>query len=174
MDQQILCLGIIQYSIVYFSVIAFHLVYSSSGSENDYEEPSHLSPLEKSYTVHTGTRKIYFWSRVTGQIKYHSNYTEIVKSLWEGVPILMLKGRKQSYGQNRLLIIYDDKWFEPSYVTSRLLCTSVGAIPLYGKTCVRRTLRGEVLAHPCSRCGVTLCWRYIGEFGICRYVGRRF
>ena len=59
----------------------------------------------------------------------------------------MLKGRKQWYGQNRLLIIYDDKWFEPSYVASRLFCTSVGTIPLYGKMCVHRTIRGEVLAN---------------------------
>ena len=86
----------------------------------------------------------------------------------------LIKGRKQSYGQNRLLIFYDDKWFEPSYVASQLFCTSVGTIPIYSKTCVRRTLHGEVLAHPCSRCGVTPRCRYLGEFVICRYVGRIF
>ena len=87
---------------------------------------------------------------------------------------LVLKGRKKLYGQNRLLIIYDDKWFELSYVASKLFCTCLCTIPLYGKTCVRGTLHGEVLAHPRSRCGMTLRCRYLGEFGICRYVGRRF
>ena len=84
---------------------------------------------------------------------------------------LLIKGRTQSCGQNRLLIIDDGKWFETSYVASQFFCTSVGTILLYGKTCVRRTLRGEVLAHLRSRCGVTLRWIYLGEFGICRYVG---
>ena len=45
---------------------------------------------------------------------------------------------------------------------------------MYGKIFVRRTLSGEVLAHPRSRCGVTLRCIYLGEFGIWRYVGRRF
>ena len=86
----------------------------------------------------------------------------------------MLKVIKPSYGQNSLLIIYDDKWFEPSYVASGLFCTSVGTIPLYGKTCVCRMLCGEILAHPRIRCGVTLRWIYLDEFGICRYVSCRF
>ena len=47
--------------------------------------------------------------------------------------VKVLKGRKQSYGQNRLLIIYDDKWCKPRYVASLLLCTIIGTIPLYGK-----------------------------------------
>ena len=59
----------------------------------------------------------------------------------------MLKGRKQSYVQNRLLIIYYYKWFEPSYVASQLFCTIVGTIPMYGKTCVCSTLHGEVLEN---------------------------
>ena len=87
--------------------------------------------------------------------------------------LILLMRRKQLYSQNSLLIIYDDKWFEPSHVASRLFCTSVGTIPLYGKTCVRRTLRGEVLGHPRSRCGVRLRCRYLSEFGICRYVSCR-
>ena len=45
----------------------------------------------------------------------------------------MLKVREQSYGQNRLLIIYGDKWYEPSYVASLLFCSCIGTIPLYGK-----------------------------------------
>ena len=57
---------------------------------------------------------------------------------------LLLKGRKKLYGQNRFKIIYDNKWFNPSYVESRLFCPSIGTIPLYGKTCVCRSLRGEV------------------------------
>ena len=88
--------------------------------------------------------------------------------------VFLLKGRKQSYGQNRLLIIYDDKWSEPGYVASQLFCTYVGTIPLYGKMCVHRTLRGEVLVHPRSRCGVTLRCRYLGEFSMFRYVSRIF
>ena len=88
--------------------------------------------------------------------------------------VVCAKGYKQLYGQNRLIIIYDDKWFEHSYVASRVFCTCVGTMPLYGKMCVCRTLYGEVLAHPHSRCGVILRCRYLGEFGICRYVGCRF
>ena len=59
----------------------------------------------------------------------------------------MLKVIKPSYGQNSLLIIYDDKWFKPSYVASRLFCTCVVTIPMYGKPCVHRTLGGEVLEY---------------------------
>ena len=88
--------------------------------------------------------------------------------------IVVLKGREQSYGKTRLLIIFGDKWYKPSYVASLFFCSFVGTIPLYSKTCVCRTLCGEVLAHPCSRCGVTLCCRYLGDFGIWRYVGRKF
>ena len=43
-------------------------------------------------------------------------------------------------------MIYDDKWFKPSYAASRLFYTIVGTISLYGKMCVRRTLSGEVFA----------------------------
>ena len=56
-------------------------------------------------------------------------------------------------------MIYDDIWFEPSYVASRLVCTRVGTIPLYSKTCLRKTLCGEVLAGGYMGNTYTLCIR---------------